>query len=289
MSTKKPVFIGGTGRSGTTIVARLLGAHPAYHAIPIEVRFLVDPGGLCDLAEGRTTYRKFKRKMLRRWFYREIRNGETRGLHELLDRETLEAALHRLDRELATEPWKAGGDFVHRLLDPMAAGDDAQGWLEMTPPNALAAPSLLRLFPDMKLLHVVRDGRDVACSVALAIWGPDDVDEALDWWADRLEKGLAAGNRLPPDRVLVIQMEDLVKDDREREYTRLREFLELDDDPAMRAFFESTVSGDRAHIGRWVDQVPASRRPAFEAHYRDLVASLRERGHTVRSADSPDA
>lgn len=44
-----PVFVGGTGRSGTTIIARLLGLHPEIYTFPIETRFMVDPGGLVDL------------------------------------------------------------------------------------------------------------------------------------------------------------------------------------------------------------------------------------------------
>ena len=33
------VFVGGTGRSGTTVVGRLVGAHERYHLIPFEARF----------------------------------------------------------------------------------------------------------------------------------------------------------------------------------------------------------------------------------------------------------
>jgi omega-hydroxy-beta-dihydromenaquinone-9 sulfotransferase len=50
-----PLFIGGTGRSGTTQLARVLGQHPAIHAFPDETRFIVDPGGLEDLARALTS------------------------------------------------------------------------------------------------------------------------------------------------------------------------------------------------------------------------------------------
>jgi hypothetical protein len=54
MADPSPVFVAGTGRSGTTQLARVLGEHPLIHTIPIETRFIVDPGGFRDLADALT-------------------------------------------------------------------------------------------------------------------------------------------------------------------------------------------------------------------------------------------
>ncbi|MEP5072315.1 MAG: sulfotransferase, partial [Crocinitomicaceae bacterium] len=43
------VFIGGTGRSGTTVLAKILSSHPNMMAFDFETRFLVDPDGLLSL------------------------------------------------------------------------------------------------------------------------------------------------------------------------------------------------------------------------------------------------
>ena len=48
------IFIGGTGRSGTTILYRALDCHKAIHALPDEMRFLVDPDGLITLIDSLT-------------------------------------------------------------------------------------------------------------------------------------------------------------------------------------------------------------------------------------------
>jgi omega-hydroxy-beta-dihydromenaquinone-9 sulfotransferase len=50
MSSPGPFFIGGTGRSGTSQINRVLGEHPLVHSFRWESRFLIDPGGFEDLA-----------------------------------------------------------------------------------------------------------------------------------------------------------------------------------------------------------------------------------------------
>lgn len=44
------IFIGGTGRSGTTILGRILSLHKDIFVLPFETRFIVDPDGLINLS-----------------------------------------------------------------------------------------------------------------------------------------------------------------------------------------------------------------------------------------------
>ena len=267
------VFVGGTGRSGTTVVGRTIGAHPRHALIKVESKFISARGGLCDLALGATDIDVFENRILGRWFRPPLEGG----LFRIMDEETIRAALPALRGRVRSEPWLAAAEFAHALLDPIAAAAGAEAWVEMDPGNIFRGEELLRMFPNMRLVHSVRDGRDVAASVTPLPWGPNDLDDALDWWGAKLERGFAASDRLPEDRILVVQMEDLISRDREAQYDVLLDFLRLEDDPAMRAYFEEHVSEARSHTGRWQDDVPADRLASFEAHHLRIAEELRAR------------
>lgn len=49
MSDMIPVFIAGTGRSGTTVLKQVLARHSRIVALANELRVIVDPGGVLDL------------------------------------------------------------------------------------------------------------------------------------------------------------------------------------------------------------------------------------------------
>ena len=56
MSTEgiNKVFVGGTGRSGTTLIQNILGRHDDIYALEKEMRFLTDPDGLNSLVDNLT-------------------------------------------------------------------------------------------------------------------------------------------------------------------------------------------------------------------------------------------
>ena len=49
------IFVGGTGRSGTTILYKLLRSHPFIHAFRTELRFITDDSGLLPLIDALST------------------------------------------------------------------------------------------------------------------------------------------------------------------------------------------------------------------------------------------
>jgi hypothetical protein len=160
------------------------------------------------------------------------------------------------------------------LLGGVADAEHKDCWIEMTPSTALNATSLLRLFPDMRIVHVVRDGRDVAASVA-RLWGWDP-EAALEWWLRRVRRVFLEQRELPPGTMLTMRLERLVVSDRERSYAALLEFLRLEDEPEMRQFFDERVSPQRMRTGPWSELMTEARGQRFAERYREMLGELED-------------
>jgi hypothetical protein len=281
--TGAPVFVGGTGRSGTTVVAQLIGARADVALVPIELRFHVDPGGLVDLADGRVTVDEFASLMRNKWFERPARNGP-RGLHVIATRPQMNRGLRRLREGHDADPWVASRRFMHDVVGPFRREAGALAWVEMTPPNAKAADALCRMFPRARIVHMVRDGRDVAASVARRPWGPNDVASALVWWADNLIEIHRSIKRADPARVRTFRLESLVGPARETHYAALVDFLGRDPDPGMRAYFDRELTSERSHSDSWRDGLDPAQQSRIDELYDREVERLARHGAAVPPA-----
>jgi Sulfotransferase family len=268
MTDSRPlVFVGGTGRSGTHVIASLLGRHSRFHAIPIECRFHTNGRGFPDLLGGEASKRQFLRKLRRFWWYR-IRAGEplpavmprlplgreTRGLYKIVPRERFDAAVSRFDAEYDDDPEGACLELFSDLLMPLAEEAGKPGLVEMSSFTVAEAPTLARLFDQAKFIHTVRDGRDAGSSKVSRRQKrehPSDAREGVDWWLGRLGEAEAGAREVPSERLLTISLDELVAGDREASYASLLEFLDLADEPPMREFFETEMTAVNAHRDRW--------------------------------------
>jgi sulfotransferase family protein len=135
-----PIFIVGHIRSGTTWVFDVLTEHPEVAGL-FESLIFTGNGLAAPLRpmhwEPERSVEMFDRKM---------------GLGQILERGEVIADLQRL-----ASRWLA------HALEP-----EHHFLVEKTPANAAAVETLATLFPDASVIHVLRDGRDVAVSAAAA-------------------------------------------------------------------------------------------------------------------------
>jgi Sulfotransferase family len=285
------LFVGGTGRSGTHVLGRLLGRHPRFAGVPIECRFHCNKRGMPDLLGGRVTLAGFMEKLRDFWWHRVRIDGEPRGLYNLMTRRRFDAALERFRATYHDDPLTACRRLFEDLLRPWAEEEGKPGLVEMSSHNVREAQTLRRIFPEARFVHTIRDGRDAAASVTTKTWGPDGILTGIDWWADRL-RAIDAGVRgeedgspysLPPDRLCVVVLDDLVGGDREGAYARLVAFAGAEDDSAMREFFDRRMGPADAHLARWREGLGKLGRLRVRRKYERTLAALeREQNHAAR-------
>jgi hypothetical protein len=270
-----PIFVGGTGRSGTTVLGRLLGRQRDYTVIPVEARFHCSPDGLPGVLTGRQSPERFAERVLEEWYHPP---GRAEKLAAFVERGALDAALARFLELAAEDPIAAGRSLMKELFGDYARSQDRRGWVEMTPINAMwGAPYLLRLFPELRFVNVIRDGRDVAASL-LAVGWLTDVREALGWWEERMLRGHRQLAVLPAGSLLHVRFERLLIDDRESGLQELYRFMDWEEDDAMRRFFNRRMSPTEAHVGRWETDFSGRERELVASEYAAILDRLRAAG-----------
>ncbi len=287
MSERSLVFVGGTGRSGTHILGRLLGEHSGYADVPIEARFHCNKRGIPDLLEGRVSFGGFMDKLRGFWWHRIRVDDQPRGLYSLMLRRSFDEALERFEASFHQNPIQASRALYLDLLWPLAEEEGKPGLVEMSSHNVKEAQMLRRLFPEAKVVHTVRDGRDAASSVTTKTWGPDDVIKGIEWWADRLrsiDRGVAGSEDgaeygLSADQFHLVVLDDLVAGRRDETLVGLCEFLGIEPDDGMRAFFDGEMSASTMHRGRWAESAGAVGRARVRRRYERTLAQLEREGN----------
>ncbi len=255
-----PIFIGGAGRSGTTLLRVILDSHSRIACGP-ELKVLPSIAHLWT--ELQTTYAPF-------------------------------LAQSRVDPARIDHAFRA---LIEDLLAPLGRHEGKARVAEKTPNNIFFFPHLHRIFPDATFLHMVRDGRDVVASLLTMDWTtPDgtpidytrDVRLASRYWARAIVAGraflaMSAGT----SRYREVRYEDLV--DRPEACLRaLFAWMGEPWEPAVLSYYErqrelgDESSADavtrpmhRASVGRWRSQLTAAERAAVKDEIGPLLRELR--------------
>jgi hypothetical protein len=260
-------FIVGRGRSGTTLLSRMLSRHP-HIAVAPEGMFAMNLQG--EYRTGPWNDRRiyaFCRALMRE---QRMRDWE-------LDLERLAQRLH--DREGTL-------DYARVCLEVyLSHAEDSQRrrgiqWVgDKNPHYALLIGRLHRLFPAARYVYITRDYRDNITSYAEMPFDLDNWAALAQRWKEYNEEILKLSRRVP-ERFLWLRYEDLVTHP-EHELTRVCRFLGLEYDAAMLSFAAADRSGAAVtRTGRFI----GVRHPIDASEVAKWRARLPER--VVRRADT---
>lgn len=199
---ERPFYVIGVGRSGTTLLRVMLDEHSRL-AIPGEAPWVtsVDPSAG---VRGILAHPRF---------------GEWE-----LDPAAVMAAVERHQ----PETWP---DLIDTLFCAVAARRSKPRWGDKTPSHIDHLAKLARWFPDAAFVHIIRDGRAVAASLAEQPWGPRNAMAGAFYWRHAVSRARRIGRRLG-HRYHEVRLEDLVADP-EQALGAICTFLGEDYEPAM--------------------------------------------------------
>jgi hypothetical protein len=282
-----PVFIGGTGRSGTTVLGDLLNEHSQVRTSnPTEIKFLANRGGFLDVVFGSMnsqlenrekisifhyrTYRQraqkdllqrserfeeFSEKLWQKWWQIDAPAPHGPGLHAGIEKQDLQEILSNYSRSIKKSPIKQAREFMVSFMDAQKNHKGEKYWSETTPMNISYSHRLIKLFPEAKFIVIRRDPRDVIASLLTKDWGPNSPLEGVEWIESRLRADHDALKSVPRDQLLFINLEDLVTNSPQESYDRILTFLKLQDEPAMHTFHTVNMTAENASSGRWRKEI----------------------------------
>jgi len=204
--SRGPVFIVGAPRSGTTMLQYILDDLPDLSMPTGESHFIVplyrDQAAYPDIGTSAGM-----RRLLR-------------TLHDF-NAQFLDTDLHgvKFDVDTLAQSFLAEGranirDVVTGIFEHNARGLGKARWGDKTPYYALHLDKLVEWWPDARIIHLVRDGRDVA----LSLFGRKhdfsvyNIYYAAQYWQKYVDVCREQGCRLPPGQYLELRYEDVLND-----------------------------------------------------------------------------
>lgn len=273
--------------------------------MPREIKYLTSRFGLIDLVYGRpigleeglegirnnlvaralpiigkSKIKLFQTNMRGAWWSEVGKKGKERGLVQGITEQSRDAALEVFINGFKGQPIEAARNLFFELSNQQIKRSEVKYFADSTPVNMMQANSLHQIFPEALYLNMIRDGRDVAYSVAAEKWGPSDPFKALDWWANRVLKAEQALAVIPLNQRLTLRLEDLVVRERENSLNLILASLGVSPEEKLKAFFDLELTQEKLNQGKW--QRELANPTNFEKKYLKILDKLKDQGVVVQ-------
>lgn len=236
-------FIVGAPRSGTTLLMNLVAAHPEIAPV-YETGFVRNLLLLCERISppsnmgwgekifsrwgsrlgsrgARKNAKKFVAKVLSQYQpTSKTKRGKTKDEFFPFGNRCIEYnfcdLVHETQRFLdgllarhgeAIDPFVWGRSYIDRLFAIHCSRMNRRFWVNKTPSLVRCLDLLCKMYPESAVIHIVRDGRDVALSTISLRQGPNDLGDAARRWKDMVLSSRRLDNHC---RYRELHYEDLI-------------------------------------------------------------------------------
>jgi hypothetical protein len=277
-----PVFVLGSPRSGTTLLYDMLLSSGGFAVYLAESNVF----NVLGPRFGDFGSRETRKRVLDAWLKSKLFRATGLPSAEIEKR--------------ILEDCHNTGDFLRIVMDRMVHAQGMQRWAENSPEGLLHLPTIKRQIPDALILHIIRDGRDVAMSLGKVKYVrplPWEARQSLlgagAYWEWMVEQGRRYGRSLGAD-YQEIHFEDLISSpqpaldeigrflDHDLDYERIRRVGYGSVSKPNTSFSAESPNAGHSPVGRWKKGFTPQQVAKFE---RMVGATLRELGYVTSLAD----
>jgi len=237
-NNNSPIFIVGAARSGTTLLQYMLRSHPDISLPTAESHFFI------PFYKKRNSFGDLEKEgniqLLLEEIYQSKQSFFDNDVHGIkFDAKVLAKTFHQ--QKISTLPEIISGIFLEN-----AHAEDKKRWGDKTPYYILHLDTILEMFPDAQIIHLIRDGRDCAISMLERKWDLKifNTYHAAYIWDRYVTKGKNFGSK-HPESYFEIRYEDILNQP-EASIKRLCDFLKIEFNDSVINFKKSDGSGKTA-------------------------------------------
>ena len=331
-----PIFVGGTGRSGTSIMEQFLNSHSSLVTPVYENKLIVEEGGIRSLVENLSTGYEYKgnhyaisnfikwadtlrksgfKNKIASFVYRGANKsayfltkkripasqacrilpffdfslidiGQGFGLshydrcvnqfladvtgetdtYGIVDTEGLIRPVYSPATSDRQELLNHARNFLNSLNKTKMEKARAQRWCDGTPLNARYANFLLELYPAGKVIHMVRDPRDVAASYSEQSWASSSLELTCTRLKLQYLELIKSEQRLPKQNFQTFKLEEFALEPNIKKI-ELCNFLDLDPNG-----FDGSIKFEASSFGRWKKKFSSNEVQMIESQLGEAIA-----------------
>ena len=231
----QPIFIVGCERSGTTVLRLMLNEHSKI-ALPPQTKF---------------SRKLYKRRML----FGDLSNGKNNDkiIDWILERETnIKLIDLKLDNNHLRESWEdctTIGEITGTVFQQYSQTRHKSRWGDKRPYYIRYIPQLLKLYPDARIIHVIRNGHDCIASLKrMPWWNKNSIHSMLNW-RHSIRMGVKAAGAFK-DQFLEVRYEDIVRHP-ETQLKKICDFINVKYESGMLEFHLNTEINIPGYKKEW--------------------------------------
>lgn len=273
------LFIGGTGRSGTTIMLDYLGNNSKiYPTIKSEIKLLTARNGLLNSYDTKTLndFNYYINQSLL-----NKNDGQNNFINSIKYEDVVEM-LKELNKNFKPNIKESIKDFYFNCFYKQnIVKNNVEYLADSTPETIMNADRINNIFPNSKFIHMIRDGRDSGYSEYLTMKDykfsnriKNEFD-GLNHWHQRIIKSFKSLEKLSNDKYINVRIEDFVVNDSKNQKERIINFLKVDDEIHMKSFYSNNIKESSMSTGKWKQGINWKE---YDKQYSLILENLKQQG-----------